>query len=72
MDRTPVKLGGKLDATDQFDPGLACQGYRPVVTGERVVVGDAEHVDSGAHRLVDQVGGRIRTVRLVRVGMKID
>jgi hypothetical protein len=36
------------------------------------VIGDAEYVNPGAHRLADEFSGRAGTVGLVRVGMKID
>jgi hypothetical protein len=67
-----VQLGGKLDAAYQLDAPGTGLGQRLVVTGEGIVIGNAEDVNARPGRLLDQARGRAGAVGFVGVRVQID
>src|SRR5439155_12402811 len=61
-----------FDSANQIHAIRAGDRRRPVVTSERIVIGNGERFETDAPRGFDQFGRRIRSVRFVRMGVQVN
>jgi hypothetical protein len=69
VDRLAVQFGRELDTADQFEARFPGERLSFIKAAERIVIGNAEHPNAGAHSFGDQLGGRTSAVGFVSVRM---
>ena len=62
-----MKLGGELNAAHQVQPLLARPRQRPIVAGQRIVIGDRQGFQAHGDRRIDQFKRTVCAVGFVSV-----